>query len=235
MDLLLTREGKIFQNNWNSDNEDWDKEFIDPNRVLSYLHYSIELDEGFTLRDYFKMVINYPDLQKLDLFFTEFINEYFKCPQGNCICEDIKHLELNYVASYECKKTIEFDEPLFGEKIQDMESHVDIFIDFFGMGTDDETHWGLDFLDLDNLLDFKIVLGPAKVSIEKEGDYKDYDNLKEKFIVKESKNCHYSFYDFVHTIIYELPFHGNKEQKKERMDEIQESVEEVQELIDKKD
>jgi len=228
MELLLTRKGEIFYNNWNSDNEDWDKEKI-VNEPF-YLHSSIELEEGYTLRDYFQMILNYPDLQKLDPFFPEFISEYYECPQENCVSEDIKHLELNYIASYECEKTIELSEPLFDNGPQDMESHVDIFIDFFGMGTDDETHWGLDFIDLKDLLDHKIVLGVAKVSIEKEGNYKDYENLKDKFIVKESKNCGYSLYDFIHTIIYELSFHGNKEQKKKRMDEIQKTVEEVKNL-----
>lgn len=232
MELLLTCNGEMYQTHWNSDHESWDREYIKRDTELRYLSIPITLEEGFTLRSYFKIILNYPYLQKLEPFFPDFIKEYKACPKENCLCDDIQHLELNYIASYECDKTIEFDETLFGEKTHDVESHVDIFIDFFGLGTDNETHWGLDFINLNELLDHKVKLGKAKVSIEKSGNFKDYDSLLDKFMVRESDNCHYSLFDLIHTVIFELSFYGDETNKEKVFDDIKKTVAKLEESDD---
>ena len=59
---------------------------------LPFLGFQIILDEGFSLRSYFKLLDNYPLLAELNAFLPAYQEQYRTCPQGGCTVDGIEHL-----------------------------------------------------------------------------------------------------------------------------------------------
>lgn len=105
--------------------------------VLSFLSYEIVLEDNFTLRDWFRLIMNYPYLQKLNKFFPSFIEEYNNCPSDNCNTYGYTFINL--------EKTIELDED---------NCYINTGVNLLR----DEEHFGIDFAELKSFLDIPIKL-----------------------------------------------------------------------------
>lgn len=231
-ELTLTRDGRIVQNIY--EDEHWKKVDVPIDCELLHLTNSIELEENYTLRDYFKLIEKYRGFQLLDVAFPTFISEYKDCPKENCLTTDIDYLVINYVASYESKKDFKPSnslKSLFDQEIIHIDSNIEYFLDLYGHGTDGETRWGIDLLNLNELLDHKIVLGPGKISIELPGNYEDYEKMTDKYVVRESWSCSYILFDFILTIIQEISFFGDKENKNKTFNDLEEKVDKIKKEI----
>lgn len=182
--------------------------------VLFYLNKVIELENGFTVRDWFKLVINYPALQKLDYFIDSYLEEYKICPQSGCINSENK---INVIA---LQKIIKF------ENYEDNHNYDScIFIDVFGQ-TKDEIHYGIDFLHLKNYLDMpmKLLQGITYRESYKKEEKKDLKTERNNY---EIINVYYTLFDLISSFIDEISFHGIPKEKDEKMNELKEIIERI--------
>ncbi len=199
------------------DEGDWVTKEIPPgDKTLSLLSYNVELEDGYTLRDYFRMVTYHDNLQALDLYFPPYIEEYEKCPDSGCLEEDMPTLQLTKIIEV-TKWDNKPGEESFEDEIND---HVNIN----GSRTDpNEPPWGISFVPLSKILDTPIVLKEAIYCVDDHkrspGDKKSYD--------EEIYKGNYSLWDFVHSIIYELSWYGTPKETEEKSEELNESVEKV--------
>jgi len=211
MELLIAKKGGIlFIKEWiyNEENRKGNYVFSQLNsewNILGFLNEVVELEEGFTIRDWFKLVINYSDLQKLDNFFPEFIEEYLNCPENGCVDTE------NEINEIEIQKIINID------KIEDEKNECNIYIDISGNGNNYEggqnIKFGIELLPLKNYLDVPLKLLPV-VFIE---DMKNRNEAK----------INYSLFELITSYIYEISFFGTPRKRDEQSDELKKSVEEI--------
>lgn len=224
MELILTKAGKIRSKDWNSKRKKYvyknvtagyakgkrNPEDTPVDRILGrldilcYLQHAVQLEDGFTLRSYFKLIENYPALACLDGYFHDYIEEYKKAPKKNCVMDDVAHIELSEVVDLSEHK--------------DMTSDVQIWVNVSGKDKiDEKQRWALDFTPLSEMLDVPIVLSGCCVT-----DYKG-----EKFEIREFKEYTFSFWEFLTSIIDELSFHGTSKDKQGRSDELKKIVKDL--------
>lgn len=186
--LNLKSDGSIYINS--KSNEGGSCEEIKNDIVLNFLKYPILLDNEYTLRSYFKMIEKYPDLQKLDLFYSSFLEEYNKCPKEGCKEEGIDEIHIS--TDFELEKEIE-------EYSMTYSWHI------FGINYVDDVNYGLDFLPLSHLLDIPIKIVDGYFSKI------NYNNIKteEQFICKSEL----IMWDFIQSFIWELSFYGVPEKR----------------------
>lgn len=205
----------------------WEKDntIVENEDVLQYLYYTINLEDNFTLRSYFQTISYYSYLQLLDAFFLCYLREFQNCPKEGCLTSEFDYLALNRYASYESEKDIKVNSEVIPDIIEEDSVHfpeqIEMSMHFHAWSEKEDIPYAIDFCNLDELLDHEIKIGNSRVSIELEGNYEDYDSLSDKIIYREAKDeTGYSLFEFIHAIIWELSFHGCKEHKKERKDEL---------------
>jgi hypothetical protein len=205
MELKLQNNGDIKIKYYDEESKEFELDFYDPKKqdekkVLTLLQFPIELEENFTLRSYFNLVIKYPALSLIDGFFPGYIEEFFKCPDSGCVEGILSAISLCRVISIE-KDQIEF------------------YVSVSGVGKEKDTEsYAIEFTPLKNLLDLPIILEEAMVT-----------TIPNSTIVKTPKpkidtlryTTYYSLWDFLHAIIYELSFCGFSEERDAKFDELQ--------------
>jgi hypothetical protein len=227
MELILTKNGKIRSKDWNgkrgkyiyknvtagyakgkhnSEDTPIDR-ILSKLNILSYLQYAVRLEDGFTLRSYFKLIENYPALQSLDYYFYEYVDEYKQTPKKNCIMDDVSCIEVSNV--------VDLSE---GEGISDVQIWVNV------SGKDkiiENERWALDFSSLADMLDIPIVLSGCYVTDYKDGEFK----------TREFKDYAFSFWEFLKSIIDEISFHGSPKDKNDVLEQLKRTM---QDICDKK-
>ncbi len=146
---------------------------------LRYLSCRVQLNEGVTLRSYFRMIVWHPSLEKLSAFFPSFLEQYSQCPDAGCDSSGYNHLEFG--------KTIE----MIGFP---GEPKLEIYHSLKGaMGSETEE---IQSSQLDGLLDLPLVLGSLKHIVF--GDKVDAFEF----------NTVFNLFEFLDGIAWELSFHG---------------------------
>ena len=154
--LLLKKNGEIDILNISYDKQydeyvESDHETIDKTEdILSYLTRKVCLVNNFTIRDWFRLIMNYTELQKLNILFPLFIEEYNKCPTEDFDENKLKSLELQrtiYIDEEEC--IIQYD--------------IDIIMD-------DNEATGIDLLPLNYFIDLELNLSDTCNIFIEEGD-----------------------------------------------------------------
>ncbi|MBF0102320.1 MAG: hypothetical protein HQK77_15570 [Desulfobacterales bacterium] len=84
--ILLKQDGWIIH----------DKNILE-NEPVGMLPYKIHLEEGYTLRAYFKMLDNYPVFKKLNFFSPGFFKEYGQSASSGCSCDSLDYLEFSKI------------------------------------------------------------------------------------------------------------------------------------------
>jgi len=146
---------------------------------LMFLGHKIELEEGYTLRSFFRLFEKYAILAKLNVFLPDCIEQYRACSQSQCISDDIDHLEFN--------KTVE----MIGFP---GEPRLEIYNALCGV-REKETFEVRSFR-LESLLDMPFQLGMLKHIIF--GDKVDVFEFETVF----------SLFEFIDGIVWELSFQG---------------------------
>jgi len=219
--LILEKNGSILIKDWVYDEEKdeggWVTKEIPPDdKILSLLGYNVELEDGYTLRDYFRMVTYHDSLQALDLYFPSYIKAYEKSPDSGCFDEDMPTLQLIKMIH-----VIKWDNKP-GE--EDLEDEISDYIDMNGSNPDPkEASWGISFIPLPKMLDTPIILQNAIYFVE---DYKIPPGDKRNY-EKDTYKGYYSLWDFVCAIIYELSWYGTPKETEKKGEEIKESHRQV--------
>jgi hypothetical protein len=146
---------------------------------LAYLASQVDLEEGFTLRSFFRMIEQYPVFSRLNPFLRDYMDQYRKSPPTDCLYPGVDHLELN--------KTVE----MIGFP---GEPRLEIYVSLLGMHGVEPTE--LKFIGIENLLDMPLKLGKLKhVILGDKVDTFEFDTV-------------FTLFEVIDGIVYELSFHG---------------------------
>jgi len=245
--LIVKKGGLIVEKDWkydeNIDKGDYVYEYISTDCtdafLLSLLQLNIDLEEGFLVRDWFNLLINYPIYQKLDLFIPSFLDEYNKCKIKECI-NDNKLTE------------IVFQKIIFSENYEPEKNKLyecEIYIDIFATGPEKNINYGIGLKSIKEYLDLPMRLANGMIcktinilrevkNIEENEKIsrtinisKEIKNLEQNDdIFKYSVDTHdhlteevrvnYNLFDFITSFIYEISFYGTPEKRDMRQKEL---------------
>lgn len=227
--LIGKKGGLLYDKSWvynkEKDEGKYEEDFLDPDYfkeekptyILTLLNNVIELEDGFTIRDWFKLLLNYPCLQLLDNFFPSFLAEYESCPKENCTDPDQKIIAISF------QKFIELEN--YTNDGQSKEYNCETYIGISGSTNDkDNISYGLSFWPLKNYLDTPIRF--EKGLIYKESRTED-NQTKELPEDKDLININYSLFDLIQSFIYEISFYGTPDQRDCKGEELNKQVEEI--------
>ena len=166
--ITITNDGSVICNGKKAENE-----------ILPYLSYRVELDEGFTLRSYFRMIQRYPVLEKLNPFFSSFIQQYSTGPETDSSSGCVDFLEFS--------KTVE----MIGYPGN---PSLEVYNAFRGITGKEITE--IKFFQIQTLLGIPVRLGNLKhVVFGDKVDVFEFDTF-------------YNLFEFIDGIAWELSFHG---------------------------
>ena len=181
--------------------------------LLKYLGFTIELEEGFTLRDLFMMVGRYPDMDRIDPFMGSYLEEFYKCPESGCTTND----NMDVIRVQRCSQYTA------NNKYEDKdEFYINYNVD--GRSTDpDEVDWALEFSPLNTLLDYPIILCDHSLELE------DH-NISVLALPENIKyyKTNYTLWELIHAIIWELSFCGTPDQRDGKKDELMKDLEDIE-------
>ena len=213
--LIVKKGGFLEKKEWVYDEEKKKGEYqfnkieLDTPTILFYLGEVVELEEGFIVRDWFKLIINYPLLKFLDGFMDSYLEEYKSCPESGCIDPDKK------IHTIALQKIIELDNLTIINNYD-----CNIYMDVFGEA--DGTHYAIEFSPLKDYLDtpMKLIPGITFRETHKKNEKPDWGE-------KETVNIFYTLFDLIHSFIYEISFTGSPKQRDEKSNELNEMVERI--------
>lgn len=234
--LVLKPGGLIIEKNWKYDEtiEKGDYEYTlistgDHNTdsyLFSLLNTIVTLDDEFTVRDWFKLLINYPAFQELDLFIPDFLGEFYNCPEEGCLDPDGKIKEIVFQKIISCENY---------EPEKDTIYECEIYIDIYGLENNEGIHYGIDLLPISKYLDTPIKLSRGLIAktipILKEGTENKKNKKVSDYIydhIYEEVKVNYTLFDFITSFIYEISFYGTPKKRNEKSKEICEMVQDIE-------
>ena len=155
---------------------------VAPPQILSVLCYQVQLQDGYTLRSFFKMLDKYPVLVKLNDFFPSYLEQCEAHAGATSICESLDSLEFY--------KTVEM--------IGVPEKRMEIYNSLTGICQEDRTE--IKFMQLTSLLDLPIRLGCLRHVVF--GDQVDIFEFETVF----------TLFELIDGIAWQLSFHGTPQQ-----------------------
>jgi len=215
MKLLLKKNGliEIMKQEENSDEYYPTGNYIaKDSKDLSILFVNSILENGFTLKDYFKIIIEYPIFQLLDSFFGPFIEEFNLCQEDYYVCSDIDYITLQKVTRINIWNDNSIDD------------EIENYIDVYGYNEKTETCYAIDLSSLKEIIDIPLKLGNHIF-------YKEIYNLSNSSDdknISEEYETQFSLLDIIHSIIWELSFYGIPERRNKIYNELKESYLEIQ-------
>jgi hypothetical protein len=166
--IILLNDGSIIESNK-----------IVPGDSLMILGCQVELEQGYTLRSFFRMFEKYALLVKLDAFVADCRQRYLRCPKGHCTSDDIDHLQF-----YKTVEMIGFPG----------EPRLEIYNTLCGAHGGENLE--IKSFHLENLLDMPLKLGVLKhIVFGDKVDVFEFDTV-------------FSLFEFIEGIIWELSFQG---------------------------
>ena len=144
---------------------------------LRILGCQVELEEGYTLRSFFRMFEKYALLVKLDAFVPDCLQRYLACPKKHCTSYNIDHLVF-----YKTVEMIGFPG----------EPRLEIYNTLCGILGKDSCE--LKSFHLESLLDMPLKLGVLKhIVFGDKVDVFEFDTV-------------FSLFEFIEGVIWELSF-----------------------------
>lgn len=159
--------------------------------ILSALNYSVVLENGFSLRDYFKLIKNYDYLLLLDDDFDIYMDGFDQSPKIGCCNQGFNQLLFLKIFSVDVtkpnSKVMSFGYELVGKNSKNNEV-IDI-----------------SYVPLSDMLDIPIFIS---------GMYEEYSQLDDQSYVEEpSVSGSITFFDFIKSIMDELSACGTPEDR----------------------
>ena len=189
-------------------------EKIKVGEIINFLSDDIELGESVTLKRLFDIIganvakfneIFFSSLGGLSL--EPFLQEIQNNPTE--IVES-EFLEINW----------------FSDKYED---DLNIYPSLHGISSKDGPY-AVDFVSLNNLKDHIVKINKSVEVYDYNKDDKSTTNKEFKHLVLGNKA--FNLFDLFNAIFYEISFHGGPQDKKERYDELESSIEEAEQQID---
>lgn len=177
--------------------------------LLSLLRETIELRKDFTVRDWFKLVLNYPIYQKLDPYIKYYIKEYKKCPINNCVDLEEEIDCINFEISIELEK----------DKTDILDCSIYTDIHGTGLGLGNVEKYAIELTPLNQYLDLPIKIINGAICRNDRNKISDYKIEKIK--------SYYNLFEFITSFIYEISFFGKPIERNKKLKEINKSVKEI--------
>ena len=150
--------------------------------ALNLLSAQITLEEGYSLRSFFEMLVKYSLFATLSDFFPMYMELYQGCPKHGCDAGFLDYLEFG--------KTVEM--------IGVPDKRLEIYNSLIGLQASEASE--IRSLQLDSLLDLPLKLGKLKhIIFGDRVDIFEFDTV-------------YTLFEFIDGIGWELSFHATPEQ-----------------------
>lgn len=235
--IHLSKDGIRYTNNYNPDCDEYVNKLVDS--LIPHLRCQVVVHDGFTLEDLFKILET--EVKKYDIIFGSDLGNYplslyiddINKDAGEVDSEGMKFLEVYW--SMRCE-----DYEARGHK--DWTKDIQVSADFHGWGTwpDDEHSpypdnveggFAIEFTPLAELKHYPLKIRTlTKIYLDDGKFEKDEDgNMSEKVLFEGEK--YFSVFEFLSAILYEISWGGSPELRDEEMEEINSSMEEIDERI----
>lgn len=218
--IIAKKGGFLLAKEWEYDEKKGEGEYgyygISPENVLSCLIYNVELEDGFTVRDWFRIVENYPKLQELDCFTPVYLQDAYKCPPSGCVNEKYKDFSIFFKKGV---STSNWDN-------DNLECDITIHV-FAAKSDDDPNVYGIEFWPLEESLDMPMKFLDGEIA--EENWYNDFEG-KKRMGAKLSPRwvkVTYTLFDFITSYIYEIGFFGEPENRKKKMEELEDMCKKI--------
>lgn len=220
--FIVRKNGFLISKEWKYNNEKekgrYHYTLLKPEKfniiILSYLDRKVKLCKDFTVRDWFKLVINYPKLQELDEFMDSYIEEYNKSPKSNCISKEIDYISI--------KKIVEFNNYRNKRKLGS-----EIYDSVSGINVSEKISYAIEFMNVGEYLDTPLKLEDGVTYKELMGKLR---NIK-----TQTFSVNYTLYDLVKSFIWEISFCGTPENRDKKESELFETLKEVKKEFEKQE
>ena len=180
-------------------------EIIQPGEIISFLSDNVELGESVTFKRLFELVS--ANLDKFNEIFYSSLGGYILDPYLQEIennpteSNDMDYLEIHWF----CDK--------YG-------SELNISPALHGISLKEENYFALDFESLNNLKNYIIKINETVEII----DYVPFAKPDETINRIDLGNKSFTLFELFNAIFFEISFHGGPQDKKERYQEIEESI-----------
>lgn len=152
---------------------------------LRHLNAAVALADGYSLRSFFRMAERYPVLQELNAFFPTLLERAGKAAASGCTSPGTERLEL-----FRTVEMIGFPG----------KPRMEIYTSLMGVGPEGRSE--IRFIQLEDLLDVPLSLGPLRhVVLGDKVDSFEFETV-------------YSLFEFIEGVTWELGFHGTPMQCK---------------------
>lgn len=215
----------------------WDE--IESSSVLGYSTFSVTLMNGFTVKSYFKMLVKYPQLQLLDMWFIEYMKKYREVKDTNKP-PVVDKLSLQRFFEYDqssidpsspdiLESTTEEANGLFSidtsNFVYNDNKSINTYIHVFGESKDDDDTYSVSMEPLENILGCILEI-KEKVMIQthdpKRSSYKS-DEIETHGDV--------NLFEFVTSVISEISFFGNDDDKKKELDILKDTFDDIEKRL----
>jgi len=186
--------------------------------ITNFLSDDVEFGETVTLKRLFEIAA-----ANIDKF-----NEIFYSSLGGYPLEPfLQEIENNPTESVESEY---LEIHWYSDKYED---NLSIYPSLQGMSSKEDMAYAVDFISLNNIKDHVVKIN-RMVEIYDYNKMKEStdENIKKEDIVIKLGNKPFNLFDVFNAIFYEISFHGGPHDKKERLDDLEDSIDESKEQIE---
>ena len=188
-------------------------DIIDAQDVIKYLSDDVELGESLTFKRLFDIVAD--NVEKFNEIFHSSLGGY---PLGPYLQE----IENNPTELFNS----EYLELYWG--CDQYEDELSIYPSLHGISTKEDISYAMDFVSLNNIKFYNIKLN-------KKVELFTYNVETKESSTQLLGNKNFTLFDLYHGIFNEISFHGGPQDKKERLSELEESINEAEEEMKMKE
>ena len=188
-------------------------DIIDAQDVIKYLSDDVELGESLTFKRLFDIVAD--NVEKFNEIFHSSLGGY---PLGPYLQE----IENNPTELFNS----EYLELYWG--CDQYEDELSIYPSLHGISTKEDISYAMDFVSLNNIKFYNIKLN-------KKVELFTYNVETKESSTQLLGNKNFTLFDLYHGIFNEISFHGGPQDKKERLSELEESLNEAEEEMKMKE
>lgn len=238
-ELRIKKDGTIERKMFDNDLSYWDE--VEPEIVLGFSTYSVTLVDGFTVRSYFEMLEKYPMLQLLDQWFIEYMSKYrlventSNKPTVDTIVlqrffeYDHSGIDASSPDIFECANeeenglyTIDTSKFIYND-----EKSIGSYVHVYGENKDEDESYSLSMEPLENLLQCGVVL-QEKVCLQ------NHDPKVSSYSTEDIDTYNdFTLFEFVTSLINEISFFGNDSDKKKVLDDLTNSMDDIEKRLGK--
>jgi len=184
-------------------------EIIDPSEIINFLTEDVELGESLKFKRLFD-IISY-NIGKFNEIFFSALGGYSLEPY-------LQEIENNPTEKFQS----DYLEIFWAcDKYED---ELNIYPSLHGVSIKENEYYAMDFVSLNNLKDYNLKLNREVEFF----DYVPFEKIDENIKKITLGNKTFTLFDLYNAIFHEITFHGGPQDKKERFEELEESIKNCQ-------